>query len=106
MNPGLSVNVCKFMIKQFANQQHMYLSSGRRTAEKRSSGTALSLVMGKNPESKNPWSAVQIRPVTNTHKMKKVNSSPIFATQFATVMLVWATVTLRLCYGWRHKSLF
>jgi hypothetical protein len=51
----------------------MYLSSGRLTAEKRSSGTALSLFMGKNPESKNPWSAVQIRPVTNMHKMKKVN---------------------------------
>ena len=26
--------------------------------------------------------------------------------QFATVALVWATVTLRLCYGSAHKSFF
>jgi len=35
---------------------------------------------------------------------EKVNSNPIFATQFATDMLVCASIGLQLCYNWCHKS--
>lgn len=35
-----------------------------------------------------------------------VNSSPLSATNAATAMRHWATVTLRFCYGYAHKSFF